>query len=225
MGLLSSIFGGGSSGPNFGAATSYMNSLQGIANQWGTTAAQASSNYGADSAQNQAALDAYSQYLQQNPATNQYNAQLLSNTEGDIQGSNAKASANLDQSLAQRGISAKSSIGVGGQASLAQGEAATNATNLTNIGEQEQAQHNQNLGTLANLWSGATGQAFGEDATAQNAQTGIYQGLTSDAMQQAVQNYDASQANNNDLASLFSGVGNAVGKTLTSYMKVPGLGH
>lgn len=192
---------------NTGQANTYLSTLGNISSNLGQQANAANTQYNGFNTNDVSALNNYSNYLSQNPATQQYNAQQTANAEQGANEGAAHATANLDQSLAQRGISPNSSEGVGGLASIQEGLAANNANIQAQEGEQNQQQHAQNLNTLANLWNGASNTAFDRGNTLQQQQGALNQNMFSDADQLAMQQYQQQEQQQQSADSFLSGIG------------------
>lgn len=206
--MLGSIFGSAPSINTSGAST-YMDALNGIAGGLNSDENEQNQQYGAYNAGTTSALNSFANYLKSNNATDQSDAQITANAEKGEAEAGQKASANLDTSLAQRGIAPGSSLGVGGQASIAEGLAANDANVQAQTGEQQQAQHNANLGTLYNVYSNAANTAFGRGNQLSQEQSGIDQELYGDANQQALEQYQQQQAQSQGVDQLLGAVGGA----------------
>jgi hypothetical protein len=221
-GFLGGLF-GGSPSLNTGPASTYMSTLNGIGNGLASQANQSGQQLGTFNANDLSALNAYSNYLTSNPATQQYNAQQTANAEQGASEGAQKATAGFEQSLAERGISPNSSVGVGGLASIDEGLAANNANVQAQVGEQNQQQHAANLGQNAALWSGAQGTAFGQNAQTTGQEANLYSGLVSDADQMAMQQYQQQVAQQNGQLGFLGQLGSTAATTLAPWLKTQGI--
>lgn len=181
------------SGPslNTNAGDTYRSTLNNIGSQYGNIFNQQNGMYQGDQANANRADTAYLQYLNSDQATNPYNAQQVAKATQNDASNAARATANTDASLAQRGVGgAGSSAAAGAAAAISEGLAANN-TNAANMVAQENiAQHNQNLGTAANFANGVAGQDFGRATGALGDQAGINTGLMNNADQIAMDKYN-----------------------------------
>ena len=209
---LGAIFGGPAPSLNFSSVQPYTSALNSIAGSYGRTAATAGGNYNLYNNANNAAIQQYANYLQQNPATNQTNAGYIAQAEQGSQVAGQQAQGQLDQQLAQQGIAPNSSAGIGGAASIKQGLAANDANIRAQLANANIAQQNQNKASLVNLETGATNNAFEQMMGAQGAQQGVNENLESTANQQALEQYNAAQNAQQQQQAYWDAIGNAAGQ-------------
>jgi len=190
---MGGLFGGGGHQPtlNTGAGSTYSSALQNIGGQLGNLYNQLGNQYQGNQANATSAANAYSQYLQSDPATQSYNAQQIAGAERGAQEGAVRAKAMLSSDLAQRGISPNSSMGVGGLSSIDAALAANNANIQNQNAIRNQERRGQNLATNAGLWGNLANTSLGQGQQVLGQQTGINQGLLSEADQMALQQYNA----------------------------------
>jgi hypothetical protein len=184
---------GSSPSLNTNSTQPYVSAINSIASGLGSQGQAAQTQYGGFNQRDVDALNNLSNYYTSNPATQQYNAAQTANAEQAARVGSARATAQLDENLAARGISPNSSIGVGGLASIANQQASTNANIQAQQGLNNEEMHAANLARNADLWNGATGTAFGRANTLQNQQAQLEQEGFSDADQLAMQQYQVQQ--------------------------------
>lgn len=182
---------------NTSGGDTYRSILSKIGGSYGDMFNQANGQYQQSNANDQRAQNALSQYLMTDPATDTYNAQQVAGAERGASEGAVSAQANLDQTLAARGIAPDSSMGVGGAASI-QAQLAGNHANI--LAQQAQANENRrasNLAENANLWSGAAGTDFGRATGALGSQAGIASGQLSEQDQLDMDEYNQKVAQQN----------------------------
>lgn len=207
---LSSIFGGlfgGNSTPNYDASKPYMSTLAGIMQNYQNLGAGAQSQYNADSGKANNAIDQYAAYLNTDPATSQYNAAQVANAEKGASEGAQQAKSALSMDLAQRGISPNSSAGVGGLTSIDSKLADTNAGIQSQVGQNNIAQHGQNMATLASLLSGQSGQDWSKLTGALGGAGSLADTLANLTTNQANSTYQAGVQNTQADAGLLGGLG------------------
>jgi hypothetical protein len=205
---MGGVFGGAPT-LNTNAGSQYTSTLQNIAGNLGNLYGQQQGQYQTDQANQNRAANAYSQYLQSNPATNTYNAQQIASAErGASEGAQA-AKANLSADLARRGISPNSSMGVGGLASINQGLAENNANIQNQNAINNENRYQQNLATNAGLWGNLAGQDYGRATSTAGQQAGIEGNLMSEADQMALDQYNQQVVQNNANSALWGSLAGA----------------
>jgi len=195
-----------------------LSALGNLANNSASGYGQSQQQYGQYNTNDMNALNNYSSYLTSNPATDQYNAENVANLERGASETATQAQAGLSQSLAQRGISPNSSIGVGGLAQIQDNLAGTDAQVRGQIGQQEINQRSQNLATNANLWNNAANTQFGRQQALGQQTEGLDQNLYNMNIDQALQQYQQAQQQQAANASLWGGVASAVGTFATPWL-------
>jgi hypothetical protein len=208
VGFLSGIFGNGPS-LDTSASQGYLNTLGNLGVQAQANAGQANSNYQAINGNYLNSLNQYANYLSANPATDQYNAAQVANaTQGNAEAAQ-RAKGALAQDLASRGISVNSGIGAGALSGIDTGlaQAVANAQNQAAQNNIDRKAANER--SLAELWSGAQGTAFGQNESANGQAANIYGNLFNDSNTLADEQYQGqlqSQAGDNQLLGAFGNI-------------------
>jgi hypothetical protein len=178
---------------------------------WGNLGSQAQGNYQNAQANNVGATNRLSQYLTSDPATNTYNAQQVSNAEQGANLGYQREGAQLDQSLAQRGMGPSSAAAVGGRVAMANAQAANNAGIQNQVAQNNINRQAQNLAANQGLWNGQQGQYFGQAGDALGQQAGVNSGLLTNATNLAENTYNQQVAQQNAQDQLWGSLAGAAG--------------
>jgi hypothetical protein len=200
---------GGSPSLDTGGGDTYRSTLQRLGYNLGDMYNQGMSQFGTDNAALQKGATAYGQYLLSDPGTQQNNAMYTANAERFAGQGAQRATANLEQNLAARGIPINSSAGVGGLASIQQGMAENNANIQAQNAIRNQDIKQQNLGKYVDLESGLASGDYSRANNALGQQAGINQGLLSEADQLAMDKYNQEVAQQNAQAAFWGDLGSA----------------
>lgn len=207
---LGAILGGGSA-PDYSQVNQYQSQLKDIGNQYGQLSQPYNANSAGDANSARQATTAEAAYLNQNPWTNQQDAQYLARSTQGASDAYSKAAAALAANLGARGLSPNSSAAVGGQEALAANQASTMANADQNLAFNQQAQHASNVAALTNLYNNQANNDFSKADAGLNSQQGVDQSLSSTALQEAQGNYQAQQANDAANGAAWGSFGNSLG--------------
>ena len=193
-----------------GGGDVYRSVLKKIGGQYGDIYNQANGAYKGDDAAMRRAVDEYSRYLTDDPATNAYRAHQVGQAEAGASEAAQAAQAHLDQTLAERGVGGPgSSAATGGAASIAANLAANHTNVLAQNAWQNQLMRDRNLATNANLRSGLADTDFSRMTGALGQEAGINSGLLQDANQIAMARLQAQLQAQGQQAGFWGNLGSA----------------
>ena len=216
MGILGGLFGGGpkvnpQAQADMNTSRQYLGDQSGVANKYGSLADYAGGNYGRDDPAARTATQNEIQYLQQNPNTNQADAQYLADATRGSDAAFQRGNANLTASLASRGFTGDSSILSGGLTSLAQTQAAGDAAAQNALAQHQMAQADANRRGVMGLEQGLAAGDYAHQTGAMGSQASLYGNLA--GSYRGLGQYEQAQQNaqNQQQAAQMAGIGEAVG--------------
>lgn len=213
-GFGDALFGPDKSGQYYGQATNALNNVRSNAGTYGNIYGQNNALAQGYGQNYQDALKQYTDYLGQNPNTDQFSTMQLNNATAGMDGDYQRAGANLTNNLASRGFVGDSSMLGGGQASLAAARLAALGNARNQVAMNANQQYGQNLAQRQNILNGAQGMYYGRAQDALGQQTGLQNGLSQSYMgignmyqQQHQQNIGNVLGGISSIASTLGGLG------------------
>jgi len=181
----------------------FLNGLQSLAPLWSGNAASQESLYNQAQPKAQAAINQESQFLTAAPGTQQEVAEGTANAEQNANLSANSARSNFNTEMAERGIAPGSSADTGGLAAIDSNQANSDAAIQAQEGEANTSRYQAGLGENANLLSGNANSLYGNYANSLTNAANVNSTGFNEADTQAMQQYAAAQAANQQNAALW----------------------
>jgi hypothetical protein len=217
--ILGGLFGGGQktnpqATADMNTSRGYLQDQAGVAGKYAALADYAGNNYSQDDPAMRTAANNEISYLQQDPNTNQADAQYLSNAGAGRQAAYQGADANLTANLAARGFTGASSGLAGGEASIQQAQAAANANAASSLAQHQIGQADQNRRGILTLNQQLAGNDYAHETGALGAENSTYGNLGSAYRTLGQYETGQQQQQNQQQAALYGGIGQTIGGAL-----------
>lgn len=205
---------------SYAQAGQNLQSLSGVAGQYGTLAGQAGAEYGQDDpAARQAALNQV-QYLQQDPYSSAYSTAALSQATAGSSRAYQQGQSQFENADAMNGVSPDSSVARGQQQGLSIAQAGEQSGAENQLALNKIAANSSRLGQITGILGGLAQTDYGRQNQAMGAESGLY-GNLANQYQQIGGAQHAAQAQAN--AGLFGGLG-SIANLATRYYTGGALG-
>lgn len=188
--------------------------LQNIGQTYAGMANGAQSRYNTYRPQADRALSTYTDYLKQDPYTDQVSTRVLGNATTGTNLAYDAAKANLAASMARRGLSGDSSAQLGGDTAIETARAGDFAGAQSQLAMAKLGKRESNLSQLTGLLGGVADNEYGNWQDATGRQAGITSNLLDTYTEQNRQANAESAADYNQQVGLWSNLGGLAGSAL-----------